>query len=250
MNKNLLYIITFFISFNSLSQNNEIGVFFGATNYIGDVGPTTYIDPLKYKSSVLKIWDLDKSTKTVFGILYRKNFTNRIAGRVQFNYAKIASNDLWPNSAAYRKQRGKSFENQISAEFGLGIDFNFFEFDLKNDQFQMSPYIHTGINYLRYNALHYPKDVSTARKYGENSTFSIPITVGYKIKPLRDFVVGFEISAKHTFTDNLDGSYPQYKNMELYSQKAFGSNLSQDWYVFTGFTLTYIFGFEPCYCPN
>ena len=150
MNKNILYIIIFFVSFNSFSQNNEIGIFFGGTNYIGDVGPTTYIDPLKYKGSVLKIWDLDKSTKTVFGILYRKNFNNRIAGRVQFNYAKIASNDLWPNSATYRKQRGKSFENEISAEFGFGVDFNFFEFDLKNDALQMTPYIHTGINYIRY----------------------------------------------------------------------------------------------------
>ena len=247
MNKNLLYIIIFFVSFNSLSQNNEIGVFFGATNYIGDVGPTTYIDPLKYKSSVLKIWDLDKSTKTVFGILYRKNFTNRIAGRVQFNYAKIASNDLWPNSAAYRKQRGKSFENQISAEFGLGIDFNFFEFDLKEDSFQMTPYIHSGIAFLRYDALHYKNGVNEATKYDEDFTFSIPITIGYKIKPLRDFVVGFEISAKHTFTDNLDGSYPHDGD---FIKENFGSNLSQDWYVFTGFILTYIFGFEPCYCPN
>jgi len=88
------------------------------------------------------------------------------------------------------------------------------------------------------------------KKYGENSSLAIPITLGYKIKPYKDLIIGFEISAKHTFTDNLDGSYPQYKNMQLYSQKAFGSDLSQDWYVFTGFTLTYIFGFEPCYCPN
>ena len=27
------------------SQDNEIGVFFGGTNYIGDVGPTTYVNP-------------------------------------------------------------------------------------------------------------------------------------------------------------------------------------------------------------
>ena len=27
------------------SQDNEIGVFFGGTNYIGDIGPTTYVYP-------------------------------------------------------------------------------------------------------------------------------------------------------------------------------------------------------------
>ena len=30
----------------SYSQDNEIGLIFGGTNYIGDVGPTTYINPL------------------------------------------------------------------------------------------------------------------------------------------------------------------------------------------------------------
>ena len=31
------------------SQDNEIGFFFGGTNYIGDVGPTTYINPFLQK---------------------------------------------------------------------------------------------------------------------------------------------------------------------------------------------------------
>ena len=123
-------------------------------------------------------------------------------------------------------------------------------FDLREDDFQWTPYIHSGITYFKYNALHYPIGISTASKYGNDSSFAIPITFGFKVKPIRDFVIGFEVSAKHTFTDNLDGSNPKYKNMDLYSQKAFGSDLSQDWYVFTGFTLTYIFGFEPCYCPK
>ena len=114
----------------------------------------------------------------------------------------------------------------------------------------MTPYIHTGLSFLRFDALHYPIGVNSAKKYSNESTFAIPITVGYKLKPLRDFIIAFEISARHSFTDNLDGSYPQYENMAQYSQKSFGSNLSQDWYVFTGFTLTYSFGFEPCYCPN
>ena len=62
--------------------------------------------------------------------------------------------------------------------------------------------------------------------------------------------VGFEITANQSFTENLDGSYPKrFKDYELYSQKSFGGNLSQDWYVFTGFTLTYIFGNYECYCP-
>jgi len=246
MYKKVLYTMICLSALNSFSQSNEIGVYFGGTNYIGDLGPTTYIDPGRFEGSRSKF----KTDNYALGILYRKNFNNRISARAQFNYATIGSNDKWTGSAAYRKERGKKFKNEISAELSLGIDFNFFEFDLREDLFQMTPYIHTGVAFFRYNALHYPTGVNEAKKYGENSSLAIPITLGYKIKPYKDLIIGFEISAKHTFTDNLDGSYPQYKNMQLYSQKAFGSDLSQDWYVFTGFTLTYIFGFEPCYCPN
>ena len=250
MVKNITYMTILLIANFSMCQNNEIGMFLGGTNYIGEIGPTTYIDPFKYDGSRLKLLNNFGETNYSFGIIYRKSFDDRIGLRVQLNYAKIGSSDNWNGSEAYRKQRGKNFENKISGEIGLGIDFNFFEFDLKSEYFESTPYVHTGLNYLRFDALHYPNGINTAVKYSNDSTFSIPITVGYKIKPVRDLVVGFEISAKHTFTDNLDGSYPNYENMELYSQKAFGSNLSQDWYVFTGFTFTYIFGSEPCYCPN
>ena len=44
----LLFLI--FILNSGYSQNNEIGIFFGGTNYIGDVGPTTYINPLPKKN--------------------------------------------------------------------------------------------------------------------------------------------------------------------------------------------------------
>ena len=114
----------------------------------------------------------------------------------------------------------------------------------------MTPYIHSGISFFRYSSLNYPVGIKIASEYAKDTSFSIPITIGYKIKPFSNIILGLEVRANHSFTDNLDGSSPQYKHMELYSQKAFGSNLSQDWYVFTGFTLTYIFGDQPCYCPK
>jgi hypothetical protein len=30
----------------------------------------------------------------------------------------------------------------------------------------------------------------------------------------------------------------------------FGSTLSKDWYVFSGISITYLFGKKNCYCPN
>jgi hypothetical protein len=244
MVKKNLYLILSLIYLNCFSQDNEIGVFLGATNYIGDVGPTRYIDPGRFEGSRIK----SLSNNYSLGVLYRKNFNNRISARIQFNYAKIGSNDNWPGSANYRKQRGKRFRNTISSEISLGLDFNFFKFDTKENFFQMTPYLHTGITFLSYNALYYPIGTNNAQKFANKSTFAVPITLGYKIKPLKSFIIAFEISAKQTFTENMDGSNPKFEGMN--AQKAFGSDLSNDWYVFSGITLTYIFGFEPCYCPN
>jgi hypothetical protein len=222
---------------NIFSQDNEIGVFAGGSNYIGDVGPTTYISPFSYNAS----------TNYVLGVIFRKNFNERISARAKFNYSKIGSSDNWPQTVDYRKERGKYFKNKI-IEFGLGIDFNFFEFDVFESSLQMTPYISTGISYFLYDALRYQQTESKAIKYADAYNLSLPITLGYKIKPLKDFIIAFEITANHSYTDNLDGSKPSEK--QLSSSDYFGSTLSKDWYVFSGISITYLFGKKKCYCPN
>ena len=233
-NINLLFLL---ITTSIFSQNNEIGFFAGGANYIGDVGPTTYIQPFSQNAS----------NNLVAGIIYRKNFNDRISARAKFNYAKIGSSDIWPNTVDYRQARGLYFRNEIK-ELGLGIDFNFLEFDVLENSLQMTPFISTGISFFRYNALRYQIGVLEATKYGDASNISIPITLGYKIKPVDDFIFSFEITANHTYSDNLDGSQPGEKQKS--SSYYFGSTLSQDWHVFSGISLTYIFGTKKCYCPN
>jgi hypothetical protein len=70
-------------------------------------------------------------------------------------------------------------------------------------------------------------------------------------QPFQSFIIGFEITANATFTDKVDGNDPHENAIiaPLYDE-AFGSNLSEDWYVFSGITLTYLFGNKKCYCPN
>jgi len=237
MKRKIIHVIILFISMTVFSQNNEIGVFIGGSNYIGDVGPTTYIHPFSY----------NLSTNAVAGIIFRKNLNERIALRAKLNYSKIGSSDNWPNTVEYRNKRGRYFKNVLT-EFGVGIDFNFVEFDIYNSSLQMTPYISTGINFFNYNALRYEIGELKADQYGKGSNISVPITIGYKLKPLRNFIIGFEITATASFTDNLDGSYPIDKY--LVSSEIFGSTLSKDWYVFSGITLTYLFGNKKCYCPN
>ena len=215
MIRKIILLIFFFNTVHIFSQDNEIGIFAGGSNYIGDVGPTTYISPFSYNAS----------TNYVGGVIFRKNFNERISARAKFNYSKIGSSDNWPQTADYRNERGKYFKNKI-IEFGLGIDFNFFEFDVFESSLQMTPYISTGISYFLYDALRYQQTESKAIKYADAYNLSLPITLGYKIKPLKDFIIAFEITANHSYTDNLDGSRPSEK--QLSSSDYFGSTLSKD----------------------
>ena len=247
-NKTYTYILLSIILFSTelKSQDNEIGFFFGGTNYIGDVGPTTYINPFPNESINEDIEDIFSS---VVGIFYRKNISNRFAIKTGINFGIIQSSDFWKGSSDYRVQRGKYFKNKIQ-EFHLGLDFNFLEFETSSNNFEFTPYIHTGLSLIRFDALHYPIGINEAQAYGKDNDLALPITVGIKMKPLNSFVVGLEISAKHSFTENLDGSYPEFDDSSLYSQRPFGSNLSQDWYVYSGITLTYLFGNYECDCTR
>lgn len=227
MKKRLFLISFLIISYAVPAQINELGIILGGNNYIGDVGPTNYIYP----------------NNIAFGGIYKWNRSTRHSYRISFTHFKISADDA-DADAANRTDRGYSFKNNIN-EISAGMEFNFFEFDLHQLDNQITPYVYTGLNYFSYNELYF---LNGEMHKDENKwTLSIPITVGIKSRVGQHFVIGFEVSAKYTFTDNLDGSNP--KNSD-YSHLKFGNLNSNDWYVFTGFTLTYTFGENPCYCPR
>lgn len=223
-------IFTFFciLSFAvSNAQIHEIGIFAGGNNYIGDVGPTNYVKPNEF----------------AFGVLYKWNKSPRHSWRVSYTQGKITSDDKDSDMPA-RKQRGLNFENSVK-ELSLGLEFNFFDFNLHESGFLLTPYVYSGISYFRYTELYYLNN-----QYEEDdkkNSFAIPMTVGVKTRIAEKLILGFEVGARYTFTDNLDGSNP--KN-DSFDTLRFGNLNSKDWYVFSGFTLTYTFGNKPCYCAE
>ncbi|MGK4566950.1 DUF6089 family protein [Flavobacterium sp. 3HN19-14] len=76
---------------------------------------------------------------------------------------------------------------------------------------------------------------------------NIPMAVGVKSNITPHLVLGFEVGARYTFEDDLDGSSP---SQDKYPGLKFGNTTNKDWYVFSGFTLTYTFGNSPCYCQD
>ncbi|MEL1243748.1 DUF6089 family protein [Flavobacterium sp. DGU11] len=227
MNRTVFFIIIILMSFRSEAQINELGVFAGGANYIGDVGPTDYIAP----------------QNLALGIVYKWNRSPRHSWRASFTYGKLTSDDK-DSDVNGRKERGYTFENSVK-ELSLGLEFNFFDFNLHESGFKMTPYIYGGLSYFWYNDIY----INTANgKTGDGDTkgsLAIPMTVGVKANITETLILGFEVGARYTFTDNLDGS-----NNSDHQQYRFGNLESNDWYVFTGFTLTYTFGEKPCYCSN
>ena len=229
MNRFFVVLLLVIMSSQASAQINELGVFIGGSNYIGDVGPTTYIAP---KDPAL-------------GILYKWNRSPRHSWRASFTYAKIASKDIDSDMSA-RKQRGYEFENTIK-ELSLGMEFNFFDFNLHEPDFKITPYVYTGLSYFWYDELYINNGEGRTYKDKASGSLAIPMVVGLKAHVFENFVVGVEAGVRYSFTDNLDGSNPEDS---AYQDLGFGNFESNDWYVFTGLTLTYTFGVKPCYCAD
>jgi len=218
-----LFFLLFFITMNA--QIHEVGVFAGGSNYIGDVGLTTYISP----------------NEPALGILYKWNKSTRHSYRFSYTQSKISANDLDSNEPS-RNQRGYRFENSIK-EVSLGLEFNFFDFNLHEVKRKITPYVYSGISYFRYDEL-YVSSGETLKDSGAGS-FAIPMILGIKSNVSPRIVLGLEVGARYTLTDNLDGSNPEDENW-----LKFGNINNNDWYVFSGLTLTYTFGNKPCYCAE
>jgi Domain of unknown function (DUF6089) len=218
-----LFFLLFFFTINA--QIHEIGVFAGGSNFIGDVGLTTYISP----------------NEPTMGILYKWNKNPRLSYRFSLNDAYLSSKDL-DSKEPGRNQRRYNFKNSIK-EVSLGLEFNFFDFNLHEVKRKYTPYVHSGISYFRFHDAYTISNIVMLDK--EIGALAIPMTLGIKSNVAPHIVVGLEVGARYTFTDNLDGSNPKDENL-----LKFGNINNNDWYVFSGLTLTYTFGNKPCYCAE
>ncbi len=224
------YLIFLFLNIliaqSSYSQINEIGVFMGGSNFIGDVGATNYIAPNEF----------------TFGALYKWNRSKRHAYKASILFSDLKGIDSKSDDPR-RQERGLEFNNSIT-ELSLGLEFNFWEFDLHKQQRVATPYMFTGITATNYSDIYFVN--GELRKNDTNSwAIGIPMGLGVKASISNRLVLAGEIGARYTFSDGLDGSLPDESSNPQFQ---FGNINNNDWYVFSGLTLTYTFGQRPCYC--
>jgi hypothetical protein len=218
-------VVVFFLVIGiAKAQTYEVGAFAGGLNVIGDVGRTNFILP----------------SGIAFGGIFKWNKSKRYAWRTSVFYGDFTADDT-KSSFSSREQRGYTVDNSI-LEFSLGIEYNFVEYNLHKLGPAFTPYLYTGVTYFRYDFNYF--DAQQLQDIGQkDGSFAIPMTVGAKYRLNQFLILGAEVGARYTFTDNLDASHPEDSNFE---QFRFGNILSDDWYVFSGITLTYTFGRKPC----
>lgn len=210
--------------YSASGQTYEVGLYGGGLNAIGDVGRTNFVYP----------------NGPAVGGIFKWNKSKRYAWRATVIYGSFELDDQ-QSELPSRNQRGYALDNSI-LEASAGLEVNFVEYNLHRLGPAFTPYLYTGLTYFRYGYNYFDAGQLMELDQREGS-LAIPMTVGAKIRLNRFLLLGAEVGARYTFTDNLDGSNPEGSNYEPFR---FGNIFSDDWYVFSGITLTYTFGRDPC----
>lgn len=227
MRYTILIILSVFFAQNAKAQIYEVGFFLGSSNFIGDVGSTRYIAPQQPAGGLMLKWNRSK----------RHSF------RASLLFTELEGNDKLSDDPR-RIARNYKFKNNI-LELSVGMEFTFLDFDLHSSDPQMTPYLYTGISSARHKNYFFANGTQNS----ENTyswAYGIPMAIGFKTTTFPGLILAAEIGVRYTFSDKLDGSVPDDPSRK--ATYSFGNLNSNDWYVFSGITLTYTFGQKPCYC--
>jgi len=219
--KSCLLILFLIVSFFCQAQRSEVGTMIGTSFYLGDLNSFPFRD-----------------AKFAGGLIYRYNFSPRIALKANILFGKIASSDeknhslrrlkddkgeyLIDGNGNYQyawdyRERGFSFSSPIS-EISAQLELNFFNVYNVGHKNQISPYLFGGAAVFSfnpqatYNGVVYDlQPIGTegqgregmAKKY-KLTGFAIPFGIGFKANIGSIVCVGAEWGLRFTLTNYLD----------------------------------------------
>ena len=137
-----------------------------------------------------------------------------------------------------RVNRNFNFKNSIK-EIAVGIEYNFFEYDMTSEDKIYTPYLLLEVGVFGYDSV---ESEITQGQYNLKTkiSYAIPFGLGFKGKLTDNIGFSLETRVRYTFTDDLDYTTSNIPSLN------FGGN-SNDWYMFTGVSLVYAFGRPACY---
>ncbi len=216
-----IVFITLLFSFNIVAQQNvEAGFFAGAANYQGDLAE----DEVELGE-----------TKLAYGgyISYLLNPKVIIRGNVF--YGDISGDDA---NSVDLEFRDYSFTGEV-LEIGVNTQWLIFGRSRYNNSGifvpQFTPYLSAGVAISTVKTdLQYPNtdqnNLNFPEKADTDNFLVVPVSAGLRYEMVEFLTLGFEVGARATFSDYVD-------NVSLN-----GNPNKNDWYLFGGFTLGYVFG--------
>lgn len=267
----LFAIIISFLPLIVIAQYWEAGVFGGMSFYSGDL--TGFID--------------FKELHPAAGVVARYNVNQWFSVKSNIFHGTISGNDANSRIQENRNRnlsfRSRLLDIGVQSEINLtgyksgnpsyqSSPYLFFGFSLfrfnpkalyKNQWYALQPLCTEGQGTTKYND----------RKKYALTQICIPIGAGYKYALNRYWNIGFELGIRTTFTDYLDDVSKTYvesdilkstygelsdllsnrtgevlaERIEFTSADNRGDPTNNDWYVFTGFTVTYSILPNACY---
>jgi opacity protein-like surface antigen len=240
-------------------SRSTFGLMAGGSYYIGDLNPYGHF----------------RNTKLSGGFLYRYHINSRIELRGNLLYGQVGADDANSKIDIHRN-RNLSFQSDIWELTG-GIEFNYFNYQIGNPKYFITPYMFIEMGVFRMNPTTELNgeqiELQPLGTEGQGSSLSnkdpysltqivIPFGVGVKINVTRKVAIGIEYGMRKTFTDYLDDVGGNYVNQELLIQEngnlaarladrslgefpAYGprgNSSTKDWYAMFGLTLTFKLG--------
>lgn len=202
-------------SISSFSQKWEYGLSGGISNYHGDLAYNIVL----------------KESHPAFGAFMKYNINDYWSYRPAFTMGEISGSDQ--NFPEY-KYRNLDFNSKIY-EFSNVMEFNFLPFGANVLSKDFTSYVMMGIGVFYHNPKStFNDEVHELRKLhteGQDKRYptvqvSIPFGGGVKYNINKNWVIGWEIGWRKTFTDYLDDVSTTYPNLTDHREE-FGS-LSAD----------------------
>jgi hypothetical protein len=217
----------FFLVHPVLAQHtSELGVGVGATNYKGEVSPQFQ-------------WQNSRPAITVF---YRRDVSVPVTLRASLTTGFLRATDANVEGVGggippLQNYRQLSLSGGLVEAAGV-VEYNFLDYHDRKDKQRMhlSPYLFAGLGIYYVSTTVSSANMALQADFnrkGAKVGVSIPAGAGIKLALNEHFNLGLEMGVRKTFTDQLDHTGDQTPLLV--------NSHDQDWYYYSGISLSYTF---------
>jgi uncharacterized protein DUF6089 len=209
----VLIILLFVLFFNAKAQKREFGLSLGGMYYTGDLA---------------RNWVLP-NTGFAGMLIMRTNINDHLSLRIAYTGGNLKGSDAKPLDA-FATARASSFNIFIS-EFSGSFEYYFIDYKSKRAAINWSPYFHAGMAVFGM--------IGQQDKAATYSTvqLAVPLGVGIKFQPVKQWSFGIEYGARILFFDYLDN----VSEGDVFNKNyQYGNKYDKDNYHYFGITVSRI----------